>query len=94
MIRAPGTTEFWGRRRAQRHTRRLETAVDTVLDLAGIRRRDVPPDGDTCHALESRRDRNPGVPGGELRDRRAGCCRRLCRLFRARELTTVAAALD
>jgi TetR/AcrR family transcriptional repressor of nem operon len=31
----------------QRDTRPLETAVDTVLELARLRRRDVPADGDT-----------------------------------------------
>jgi TetR/AcrR family transcriptional repressor of nem operon len=32
----------------QRDTRPLETAVDTVLELAGLRRRDGPADSDTC----------------------------------------------
>jgi hypothetical protein len=31
----------------QRDTRPLETAVDTVLELARLRRRDVPADDDT-----------------------------------------------
>ena len=36
----------------QRDTRPLETAVDTVLELARLRRRDVPADGDTSTPLD------------------------------------------
>src|SRR5271170_8309759 len=35
----------------QRDTRPLETAFDTVLELAGLRRRDSPADGDTSELV-------------------------------------------
>jgi len=47
----------------QRDTRPLETAVDTVLELARLRRRDVPADGDTS---------TPPRSGGDGGIRRTG----------------------
>jgi len=45
----------------QRHTRPLETAIDTLLELARISHQDAPTDGETSQALDPQGNLNPSA---------------------------------